>query len=53
MFPYETPIIAFQDAPTIHEVIGRRGGLVVSALDFGSSDPGSGPGRGTLESFSF
>ena len=25
---------------------GRRGGLMVSALDSGSSGPGSGPGRG-------
>ena len=25
---------------------GRRGGLMVSALDSGSSDPGSSPGRG-------
>ena len=27
-------------------VCGRRGGLLVSALDPGSSGPGSGPGRG-------
>ena len=26
---------------------GRRGGLMVSALDFGSNGPGSSPGRGT------
>ena len=26
--------------------IGRQGGLVVSALDSGASDPGSSPGRG-------
>ena len=25
---------------------GRRGGLMVSALDSGASDPGSSPGRG-------
>ena len=25
---------------------GRRGGLMVSALDFGSGGPGSSPGRG-------
>ena len=25
---------------------GRRGGLMVSALDFGASGPGSSPGRG-------
>ena len=25
---------------------GRRGGVMVSALDSGSSGPGSGPGRG-------
>ena len=25
---------------------GRRGGLMVGVLDSGSSDPGSGPGRG-------
>ena len=28
------------------KVTGRRGGLMVSALDSGSSGPGSGPGRG-------
>ena len=27
-------------------LVGRRGGLMVSALDSGSSGPGSGPGRG-------
>ena len=26
--------------------LGRRGGLMVSVLDSGSSGPGSGPGRG-------
>ena len=25
---------------------GKRGGLIISALDSGSSSPGSGPGRG-------
>ena len=30
----------------IYIYIGRRGGLMVSALDSGSSGPGSGPGRG-------
>ena len=29
-----------------YEMHGRRGGLMVSALDSGSSGPGSGPGRG-------
>ena len=28
------------------ESCGRRGGLMVSALDSGSSGPGSGPGQG-------
>ena len=32
---------------TVYVVVGRRGGLVVSALDSGSSGPGSSPGRGT------
>ena len=29
------------------QINGRRGGLVVSALDSGSGGPGSSPGRGT------
>ena len=32
---------------TTPEVSGRRGGLMVSALDSGSGGPGSSPGRGT------
>ena len=28
-------------------LLGRRGGLMVSALDSGSGGPGSSPGRGT------
>ena len=30
---------------------GRRGGLMVSALDFGSGGPGSSPGRGHCVEF--
>ena len=30
---------------------GRRGGLMVSALDSGSNGPGSGPGRGHCVEF--
>ena len=31
---------------TLHHMRGRRGGLMVSVLDSGSSGPGTGPGRG-------
>ena len=35
------------DMPYAHKLIcGRRGGLMVSALDSGASGPGSSPGRG-------
>ena len=30
----------------VTSVVGRRGGLMVSALDSGMSGPGSSPGRG-------
>ena len=32
--------------PIHHSGSGRRGGLMVSVLDFGSSGPGSSPARG-------
>ena len=32
--------------PVINDACGRRGGLMVSALDLGASGPGSSPGRG-------
>ena len=38
--------MSFNHRPIVADVTGRRGGLMVSALDSGSSGPGSGPGRG-------
>ena len=35
-----------KNIPALVSISGRRGGLMVSALDSGSSGPGSGPGRG-------
>ena len=43
--PFHTKICDF---PTLFQTCGRRGGLMVSALDCGSSGPGSSLGRGVL-----
>ena len=42
----ETPFAILETNLTCGLREGRRSGLMVSALDSGSSDPGSGPGRG-------
>ena len=39
-------VLATSFKPWFTAKFGRRGGLMVSALDSGSSGPGSGPGRG-------
>ena len=46
-----TKIFCFIESPllavlTLTLTLGRRGGLMVSALDSGASGPGSSPGRG-------
>ena len=40
------PSCAQMVSGTFAAISGRRGGLMVSALDFGSGGPGSSPGRG-------
>ena len=40
------PVESFREKKSTFRDVGRRRGLMVSALDSGSSGPGSGPGRG-------
>ena len=48
--PRNGPPFPYQGVHGVFSLIlvlcGRRGGLMISALDSGSSGPGSGPGRG-------
>ena len=42
----KTDLMALFNSHYIYNKCGRRGGLMVSALDSGASGPGSSPGRG-------